>query len=103
MQSLNCAITAYIDNLDDKQKFSMATPKTIVKGIMQLWGTNVPNSIRIKQDWDMALFSFRCVYEHGGRMVPELANRSGNQNLVAGSNTPGWVGVGCGAGEELTW
>ena len=92
-KSLHCAITAYIEDPNDERKFSMGTPNTIVKGIIRLWGTNVPSSDRIEQDCDKALRSFGCVYEHGGRMVPNLANRSGHRNLAAGRNTTGWGGV----------
>ena len=92
-KSLHCAITAYIEDPNDERKFSMGTPKTIVKGIIRLWGTNVPNSTRIIQDCDKALRSFECVYEYGGRMVPKLVNWSGHRNLAAERNTTGWDGV----------
>ena len=35
--SLHCAITAHLPD-DDPRKFSMRTPKTIVWGILRLWG-----------------------------------------------------------------
>ena len=33
------------------------------------------------------------MYEHGGGMVPGLANRNGHRNLAAGRNTDGWGGA----------
>lgn len=36
--TLYCAIKAYINDPNDERKFLIATPKTIVKGIEQLWG-----------------------------------------------------------------
>ena len=33
------------------------------------------------------------VYEHGGRMVPGLANRNGHRNHILGRNTEGWGGI----------
>ena len=93
--SLHCAITAHLPD-DDPRKFSLATPKTIVSGIRRLYGNeggNVPSSRRIIQDCDKALRAFGVVYEHGGRMVPGLANRNGHRNIAAGRNRSGWGGV----------
>mmetsp|Transcript_52376 Transcript_52376/g.52770 ORF Transcript_52376/g.52770 Transcript_52376/m.52770 type:complete len:98 (-) Transcript_52376:17-310(-) len=45
------------------------------------------------QDCDLALRAFGVVYDHGGRMVPALANRSGHRNYAAGRNTEGWGGL----------
>ena len=92
--SLHCAITAYLDD-NDERKFSMRTPLTIVQGIRRLWGEggNVPSSERIMQDCDRALRAFSEVFEHGGAMVPGLANRNGHRNHAAGRNTAGWGGL----------
>mmetsp|Transcript_54369 Transcript_54369/g.63537 ORF Transcript_54369/g.63537 Transcript_54369/m.63537 type:complete len:104 (-) Transcript_54369:275-586(-) len=88
--SLHCAITAFLDN-NDERKFSMRTPLTIVQGIGRIYGKegNVPSSKRIMQDCDLALCAFGVVYDHGGRMVLALENRSGHQNYAAGRNTKG--------------
>ena len=85
---LHCAITAHLDSTDDR-KFSIATPNTIVKGIMRIYGSegNVPESSRIIQDCDKAIYAFGKVYEAGGRMVRELASRSGHHNHAAWRNT----------------
>ena len=93
--SLHCAITAYLRD-DDPSKFSFATPLTIVSGINRIYGNdtgNVPSSKRIMQDTKKALNAFGAVYEHGGQMVPGLANRNGHRNLASGRNTEGWGGV----------
>ena len=45
------------------------------------------------QDCSKALRSFGVVYEIGGAMVPELANRNGHRNIAAGRNTAGWGGI----------
>ena len=50
-------------------------------------------SERIIHDCNLALRAFRVVYEHGGAMVPGLANRNGHHNHAAGRNTEGWGGV----------
>ena len=91
--SLHCAITAYLDD-NDERKFSMRTPLTIVEGIRRIYGNegNVPSSKRIIQDCDLALRAFGVVYEHGGRMVPSLASRNGHRDYAAGRNTIGWGG-----------
>jgi len=92
--SLHCAITAHLPD-DDPRKFSMATPNTIVKGILRIYGTegNVPCSSRIVTDCDKALTAFGKVYEAGGKMVRELCSRSGHRNHAAGRNTDGWGGL----------
>jgi len=66
-----------------------------VEGIRRIYGNegNVPSSKRIIEDCDLALNAFGVVYEHGGRMVPALANRNGNRNYAAGRNTVGWGGL----------
>ena len=94
--SLHCAITAHIEDVNDERKFSMATPATIVSGIRRLYGNeggNVPSSRRIVQDCNKALHAFGVVYEHGGGMVPGLADRNGHRNIAAGRNTAGWGGT----------
>ena len=94
--SLYCAITSHLP-ADDPRKFSMATPKTIVRGIERLWvtaeGGNVPSSDRIKHDCDKVLRAFGTVFRNGGKMVPGLANRSGHRNHVVGRNNEGWGGA----------
>ena len=92
--SLHCAITMYLED-DDERKFSMRTPSTIVSAIDRLWGEqgNVPSSERIMHDCDLALRAFGVVYEHGGKMVPGLANRNGHRNHAAGRNSEGWGGI----------
>ena len=45
-------------------------------------------------DYNRALQAFGVVHEAGGRMVPELANRSGHRNYASGRHTYGWGGVG---------
>ena len=93
--SLHCAITAYLRD-DDPRKFSFATPSTIVSGINRIYGNNggnVPSSKRIMQDCKKALNAFGSVYEHGGKMVPGLANRNGHRNFASGRNTEGWGGA----------
>ena len=93
--SLHCAITAYLPD-EDPRKFSLATPKSIVSGIRRIYGTeggNVPCSDRIIEDCNRALRAFGVVYEHGGRMVPGLANRNGHRNNAAGRNRSGWGGL----------
>ena len=49
--SLHCTITAHLPD-DDACKFLIRTPKTIVWGVMRLWGAegNAPASHRIIQD-----------------------------------------------------
>ena len=93
--SLHCAITSHLPDNDPRQ-FSLATPNTIVSGINRLYGNeggNVPSSLRIIQDCDKAIRAFGVVYEHGGRMVPGLANRNGHRNIAAGRNRSGWGGL----------
>ena len=93
--SLHCAITAHLPD-DDPRKFSFSTPSTIVSGIRRIYGNdggNVPSSRRIIEDCKKALNAFQVVYEHGGAMVPGLANRNGHRNLAEGRNTAGWGGV----------
>ena len=93
--SLHCAITAHLDD-DDERKFSLATPKTIVRGINRIYGNehgNVPSSHRIVQDCRKAIRAFHAVYMHGGGMVPGLANRNGHRNYAVGRNTSGWGGL----------
>ena len=93
--SLHCALTVHLDD-NDERKFSMRTPLTIVNGIRRLWGNeggNVPSSKRIMEDCERALRAFGIVYEHGGRMVPGLANRNGHRNHIAGRNREGWGGL----------
>ena len=92
--SLHCAITGHLSD-DDPRKFSMRTPKTIVCGIMRLWGAegNVPLLQRIIQDCDKALRDFRVVYRAGGKMVPGLANRRLHRNHAEGRNKDDWGGV----------
>ena len=55
--------------------------------------SNVHSLRGIVQDCKKALFAFGLVYEHGGGMVPGLANRNGHRNLAAGRNTDGWGGA----------
>ena len=50
------------------------------------------SSKRIMQDCKKVLNAFGSVYEHGGKMVPGLANRNGHRNLASGRNTSGWGG-----------
>ena len=79
--SFHCAITAHLPT-DDERKFSMDTPNTIASGIKQLVNPvtgNVPSPKRIIQDVDKALRAFKSVYEHKGKMVPGLANRTGHR------------------------
>ena len=93
--SLHCAITAHLPD-NNPRKFSFATPSTIVSGIKRIYGNdggNVPSPRRIVQDCKKALDAFRVVYEHGGGMVPGLANRNGHRNLAEGRNTAGWGGL----------
>ena len=94
--SLHCAITAHLED-DDIRKFSFRTPSTIVSGVKRIYnnpiGSNVPSSKRIMQDCKKALTAFGLVYEHGGGMVPGLANRNGHRNLAEGRNTSGWGGA----------
>ena len=73
----------------------MCTLNTIVEGILKIWGAeeDVPNSRRIIQDCDKALDTYGSVYCAGGKMVPQLANRSGHHNHAAGRNRMGWGGV----------
>ena len=82
---------------DNPRKFSIATPKTSVRGIERLWvtaeGGNVPSSDRIKHDCDKALRAFGTVLLNGGKMVPGLANRSGHRNHTVGRNNEGWGGA----------
>ena len=40
--------------------------------------------------YDKDLCVFYTVFQHGGRMVPELANRMGHRNVAAGRNEKGW-------------
>ena len=91
--SLHCAITAYLRD-NDQHKFSFAMPSTIVSGIKRIYGNdadNVPSSKIIIQDCKIALNVFGSVYEHGGKMVPGLANRNGHINFASGRNTEGVV------------
>ena len=92
--SLHCAVTAHLPD-NDPRKFSMRTPKTIQSGIQRIWGEveGVPSSRRICDDCDRALAAFGIVYRAGGKMVPQLANRSGHRNHAAGRNSTGWGGV----------
>ena len=93
--SLHCAITSYLAD-DDNRKFSLATPDTIVSGIRRIFGNtqgDVPCSKRIVEDCNKALHAFGVVYNHGGDMVPGLANRNGHRNIAAGRNTSGWGGL----------
>ena len=92
--SMHCAITAHLPDTDSR-KFSMRTPNTIHEGISKIWGAegNVPSSKRIMQDCDKALDAFGTVFQAGGKMVPELANRSGHRNHAAGRNRMGWGGI----------
>ena len=66
--SLHCAITAHLPD-NDPRKFSMATPKTIQRGIERLWGENgnVPSLRRIMHDCDKTLRAFGTVFEHAGK------------------------------------
>ena len=82
-------------NTDDNRNFSMATPNTIVKGILWIYGSkgNAPSSSQIIADYEKALNEFGKVYEAGGKMVHELVNQSGHRNHAAGRNTDGWGGV----------
>ena len=93
--SLHCAITSHLDD-NDPRKFSFLTPSKIVSGIERIYGSNggnVPSSERIIHDCRKALSAFSAVYEHGGKMVPGLANRNGHRNFAEGRNTAGWGGL----------
>ena len=92
--SLHCAITSHLPD-DDPHKFSMQTPKTIVWGVVRLWGAegNVTSLRRIIQDYDKALRAFGVVYRAGGKMIPGLANRSEHRNHAEGRNKEGWGGA----------
>ena len=91
---MHCAITAHLPDTDSR-KFSMRTPNAIREGIRKIWGAegDVPNSKRIMHDYNKVLGAFGTVYEAGGKMVPELANRSGHRNHAAGRNRMGWGGI----------
>ena len=72
----------------------MRTPNEISKGIRRIFQEgNVPSSNRIQQDINKAVIAFRTVFQHQGRMVPGLANRSGHRNHAAGKNKSGWGGL----------
>ena len=93
--SLHCAITSHLAD-NDARKFSISTPKGIQSVIRRIYDPitgNVPSSRRIVQDCDKALRAFYTVFQHGGKMVPELANRMGYRNVAAGRNGEGWGGV----------
>ena len=93
--SLHCAVTAHLPD-NDPRKFSMRTPKTIQSGIQRICGevAGVPSSCRIMDDCDRALAAFGIVHRAGGKMVPQLANRSGHRNHAAGRNSTGWGACG---------
>ena len=63
----------------------MRTPNEISTGIRRIFQEgNVPSSNRILQDINKAAIAFRTVFQHQGRMVPGLANKSVHQNHAAG-------------------
>ena len=69
----------------------MRTPNEISTGIRRIFQEgNVPSSNRILQDINKAAIAFRTVFQHQGRMVPGLANKSVHQNHAAGKKK--WLG-----------
>ena len=91
--SLYCAITLKLDN-NDKRKFSMRTPNETSKGIRRIFQEGkVPSSNRILQDINNDVITFRTVFQHQGRMVPGLANRSGHRNHAASKTKSGQGGL----------
>ena len=52
----------------------------------------IPSTCRICDDCDWELATLGIVYQYGGKVMPQLANRSGYRNYTAGSNITGWGG-----------
>ena len=73
-----------VDN--DTRKFLIKIPKLIERGIKRLleneWEEGVPTSARTSHDCDLALDAMYTVYQSGGSIVSELANRNGNNYRV---------------------
>jgi hypothetical protein len=93
--SLHCAIMSHLADTDPR-KFTISTPKGIQSVIRRIYNPitgNVPSSRRIIQDCNKALRAFYTVFQHGGKRVPDLANRMGHRNVAAGRNGEGWGGM----------
>ena len=69
----HCRVTSKLDR-DDPRKFSMETPKSILRGIHQLFECaegedGVPDSKRIIHDCDQVWDSIYAVYQNKGAIV----------------------------------
>ena len=92
IMSLHCAITNHLADTNPR-KFAISAPKGIQSAILRIYNPItgiVPSSRRIVQDCDKTLRTFYTVFQHGGRMLPELANRTGRRNVAASMNGRGW-------------
>jgi hypothetical protein len=76
----HCAVTAHLP-INDNRRHSMATPKTIDRGIRRIWDNpdGPPSSKRIVHDCIQAIEAMALVYKAKGSIVPGLCNRNGNR------------------------
>ena len=61
----------------------MATPRSIFSAVSRIWDPDTgvsPTSERIVQDTLKVLESSKKIVQHGGGIVPGLANRNGHRN-----------------------
>ena len=88
LHDYHCRLSSKLNKLDPR-RFSMETPKMILRGIRRLFDCDgdedgVPDSARIIHDCDKAWDSMWTVYEEKGAVVENLCNRNGNRYLTAG-------------------
>ena len=91
----HCRATAKLQ-LTDPRRFSMATPKTISRGIHRLFQCDkdqegVPNSSRIIHDCDQVWDAMGTVLAHDGAVVEDLCNRNGIRYRRMGPEKRGGV------------
>ena len=75
----HCAVTSHLPD-NDRRKHTLATPKRIVENKKWEYLIGAPNPERIVQDVHRAFDAFKIIYEAGGNIVRELANRNGHRN-----------------------
>ena len=89
----HCAITSKLHKRDPR-KFSMATPRTILRGIHRLLECEigeegVPSSDCIIHDVDLAWDSMMLVLQHKGTIVENRVNRNGDRYSKSGTGKCG--------------
>ena len=89
----HCAITSKLHK-NDPRKFSLATPKTISRGIRRLFECDegeegVPSSSRIIHDVDYAWDSMMVVYQSKGAIVQDRLCRNGHRYSKSGTGDRG--------------